>query len=165
LDFFDSENIIMTQPFQFANGQLAHNADDLLKLCEQFPSDAVNYLVREDLEKWLAYIGKTDIAQCATNARQDGSSDRQKLEIFLNKCHGLSPESTASTANNPLPANIVTDTTIPEKITLPSVVAAPENPQSTSTNVGHKTSSVEKKPSFFRVIAQLLINIFYRNKN
>ncbi len=155
----------MTEPFQFANGQLAHNADDLLKLCEQFPSDAVNYLVREDLEKWLAYIGKTDIALCATNARQASSSDRQKLEIFLNKCHGLSSESTASTATNPLPANTVTDNTIPEKITLPSVIAAPENPKSTSTNVDSKTSSAEKKPSFFRVIAQLLINIFYRNKN
>jgi hypothetical protein len=165
LDFFDSENIIMTQPFQFANGQLAHNADDLLKLCEQFPSDAVNYLVREDLEKWLTYIGKTDIAQCATNARQDGSSDRQKLEIFLNKCHGLSPESTASTANNPLPTNTVTDIAISETTTSPSVPPAPENPVSTSTNVASKTASTEEKPSFFKRIAQLLINIFYRNKN
>jgi hypothetical protein len=155
----------MTNPFQFANGQLAYNADELLNLCEQFPGDAINYLVREDLEKWLAYIGKTDIAECATNARQEAISDRQKLEIFLNKCHALSSESTASGATNPLPTNTVTGSAISETTTLPSVTPARENPASTSTNVASKTASTEKKPSFFKVIAQLLINIFYRNKN
>lgn len=155
----------MTEPFQFANGQLAHNADDLLKLCEQFPGDAVNYLVREDLEKWLAYIGKADIAQCATDARQDASGDRQKLEIFLNKCQALSSESTAPAATNPLPTNTATGIAISETTTSPSVPPAPENPVSTSTNVASKTASTEEKPSFFKIIAQLLINIFYRNKN
>lgn len=118
----------MTNPFQFANGQLAYNADDLLNLCEQFPGDAIDYLVREDLEKWLAYIGQTDIAQCATNARQEAAGDRQKLEIFLNRCHARSSETT-------------------EPDTTTSVATASE------------------KPSFFQVIAQLLISIFYRNKN
>ena len=52
----------MNQPFYFPDGRLANNADDLLELCQQYPDEATDYLVREDLEKWLAYIGSYDVA-------------------------------------------------------------------------------------------------------
>ncbi len=79
----------MTQPFYFPDGRLAHDANDLFELCQQYPDAGVNYLIRQDLEKWLAYIGNYDVAECAINARQTDLSDRQKLEEFLNKCHSL----------------------------------------------------------------------------
>jgi hypothetical protein len=79
----------MTDPFYFPDGRVANNAEDLLELCEQYPDDATGFLVRQDLEKWLAYIGDYDVAECAANARQIDVSDRQKLEDFLNKCHSL----------------------------------------------------------------------------
>lgn len=142
----------MTNPFQFPNGQLAHSAEDLLELCQQFPDDGVNYLVREDLEKWLAYIGKDDIAQCAASARQTSVDDRQKLEEFLNKCHALSsPESRDLTekAIKPEPTPVAVET--------PVVEAKPE-----PTPI---RKSTEKKPSFFKVVAGLIVNVLYRNKS
>ena len=80
---------MMTQPFYFPDGRLAHNAEDLLELCQQYPDEGTNFLVRHDLEKWLAYIGNYDVAECAANARQSELEDRQKLEEFLNKSHSL----------------------------------------------------------------------------
>jgi hypothetical protein len=98
----------MTQPFHFPDGRIANNAKDLLELCEQYPDDATGFLVRQDLEKWLAYIGDYDVAECAANARQIDVSDRQKLEDFLNKCHSL-------TAPQPVPS-AMTETKIEGEI-------------------------------------------------
>lgn len=138
----------MTQPFHFPNGQAANDAQDLLELCKQYPEDATGYLVRQDLEKWLAYIGNDDVAECAANARQIDVEDRQKLEEFLNRCHALTlpkpvpaaeaetkieenitvPESTATTIETP-PEKTVTSpsatTTEPLEVVTPSEEAAP----------------------------------------
>jgi hypothetical protein len=89
----------MNQPFHFPDGRLANNADDLLELCQQYPDRATEFLVRHDLENWLAYIGNYDLAECATNARQSDLEDRQKLEEFLNISHSL-------TMPKPVPAAI-----------------------------------------------------------
>ena len=86
--------LIMTEPFYFTNGQLAYNADDLMNLCRQFPGDGIYYLMREDLEKWLAYIGNIDLAQCATKARQATVDDRQRLEKFLSQCQSATAPAT-----------------------------------------------------------------------
>ena len=75
----------MTEPFIFSNGQIAHNAEDLIKLCQQFPDNSVGYLIREDFEKWLSYIGANKIAQYATEARQYSISDERKLDLFITK--------------------------------------------------------------------------------
>jgi hypothetical protein len=75
----------MAEPFIFANGQIAHNPEDLIKLCQQFPDDGVNYLLREDFEKWLSYIGANSIAQYATEARQASLANEQKLSSFIAK--------------------------------------------------------------------------------
>ena len=151
----------MTNPFHFPNGELAYSAEDLLELCQRFPDDGVNYLVREDLEKWLAYIGKEDIAQCAASARQTPLDDRQKLEEFLNKCHALSsPESRdlSKTSELEQPAVETTPEPAPVAVEQPVVETAPK-PAPTNT------SSTEKKPSFFKVVAKLIVNVLYRNKD
>ncbi len=161
----------MTQPFQFSNGQLAHNADDLLQLCQQFPDDGTNYLVREDLEKWLSYIGKDDIAQCATNARQTALEDRQKLEEFLDKCHALSSSAIEHSASE--------TSTDSEEVAKETNVAevkseATSKPQQVDAVKGSKNKEQEpsisptsngRKPSFFRIIARLIVNVLYRHKN
>ena len=162
----------MTEPFQFSNGQLARNGEDLIKLCQQFPDDATNYLVREDFEKWLVYIGETQFAQCAATARQIDSDARQKLETFVNRCQ-------VSVATPPLPAT----TTSPEVPTpAPStptnseptnkVAATPKATQATtvSTNSsinatdGPQTPPAEPTPespkvSLLAIISQFIYNI------
>ena len=176
----------MTNPFQFPNGQLAYSAEDLLELCQQFPDDGVNYLVREDLEKWLSYIGKEDIAQCAANARQTPLEDRQKLEEFLNKCHALSsPESRDIPEQKPEQTPVVEAKIEPTPVAVktPMVETKPSaedsanpitegspkrNPEPVVQAKSETASAVqptEEKPSFFKVIAGLIINVLYRDKN
>ena len=75
----------MAEPFIFSNGQIAYNAEDLIKLCQQFPDDSFGYLMREDFEKWLSYIGANKIARYASEARQNPVSDEQKLDLFIQK--------------------------------------------------------------------------------
>ncbi|MEN9869878.1 MAG: hypothetical protein RLZZ171_861 [Cyanobacteriota bacterium] len=180
----------MTEPFHFPDGRVANNAEDLLKLCEQYPDDATSFLVRQDLEKWLAYIGDYDIAECAANARQIELGDRQKLEDFLNKCHSL-------TAPQPVPSavteNIEENLSVPESVSTtiessPELIAnanvaesdaleaaeaslaeaiPPKKPESNQSAVKTSNSNAtnnEKKPSFFQVVAKFIVNILYRNK-
>lgn len=112
----------MNQPFYFPDGRSANNADDLFELCQQYPDEATNYLVREDLEKWLAYIGSYDLAECATNARQTELADRQKLEEFLNNSHSITTE--------PIVPAAVTETQIADNLTAPeSASTTPDVPQ------------------------------------
>ena len=172
----------MTQPFHFPNGQTANDAKDLLQLCKQYPDDATGYLVRQDLEKWLAYIGDDDVAECAANARQIDVDDRQKLEEFLNRCHSRTlpkPDPTPATETK-IEENITaseststTTETPPEKIVTnssPTIVesleaATPPKPPAAKTPVnGTAVDSEEKKPSFFHVVAKFIVKIFYRNK-
>ncbi|MDJ0571952.1 MAG: hypothetical protein QNJ53_23305 [Pleurocapsa sp. MO_192.B19] len=194
----------MTQPFHFPNGQLAHNAEDLLELCQQFPADGTNYLVREDLEKWLSYIGKDDIAQCAANARQTALEDRQKLEEFLTKCHALSSPETESSKAEPAeskdsvaiespvvetkeeqtsvitetpavetkesPTPAVTETPTAKSASNQSPVVKESSTRETPATKTPETSVVsastdEQKPSFFKAIARLIVNVLYRNKD
>ena len=101
----------MTEPFNFPDGRMANNAEDLLELCEQYPDEATGFLIGQDLEKWLAYIGSYEVAECAANARQSDTGDRQKLEDFLNRCHSL-------TEPKPVPAAVV-EPNIEDNMTLP----------------------------------------------
>ncbi len=161
----------MTQPFHFSNGQLAHNADDLLQLCQQFPDDGTNYLVREDLEKWLFYIGKDDIAQCATNARQTALEDRQKLEEFLDKCHALSSPAIEHSASKTFTESeeVANETNVAEieseATSKPQQVDAVKESQNKEQEPSISPTSDERKPSFFRIIARLIVNVLYRHKN
>lgn len=111
----------MNQPFYFPDGRLAKEADDLFELCQQYPDDATNYLVKGDLENWLAYIGSYELAECATNARQIESSDRQKLEEFLNRFRSV-------TSAQAIPA-AVTETQIEDNLTAPPTSPTPDVPQ------------------------------------
>lgn len=99
----------MSEPFQFSNGQRANNAKELLELCRQFPDDSSQYLVREDFEKWLAYIGEPELARYASQARQTNLEARQKLEEFVSKCKNpnKSPSTEEKLAIEQRPGNFV----------------------------------------------------------
>ena len=130
----------MTQPFHFPDGRVANNAQDLLELCEQYPDDATGFLLRQDLEKWLAYIGSYDLAECAANARQIEMSDRQKLEDFLHKCHSL-------IAPKPVPEAVV-ETNIADNLTAPeSASNAPETPQAAVEEATQAEQIVDSAPT------------------
>jgi hypothetical protein len=181
----------MTDPFYFPDGKIANNAQDLLNLCEQYPDDATNFLVRQDLEKWLAYIGDYDIAECAANARQIELGDRQKLEDFLNKCHSLTaPQPVPSAATDNFEENSSVPKSIPTTIeSSPELIAnanvaesqaleaaevslaeaiPPKQPEpeqsSVKTAVNSNATHGEEKLSFFQVVAKFIVNILYRNK-
>ena len=97
----------MTEPFIFSNGQVAHSAEDLIEICQQSPEDSLGYLLREDFEKWLAYIGAEEVAKYATEARQADVTDEQKINLLISKTQPQTePElatPTASTETNTKP--------------------------------------------------------------
>jgi hypothetical protein len=96
----------MAEPFRFSDGQLAYSVEDLVKLCKRSPSESINYLMRADFEKWLAYIGKTDLAQITQTIRQEQLSDSEKLEQFLAKCKlAVTGKSQTITSNQPVQSN------------------------------------------------------------
>jgi hypothetical protein len=134
----------MTEPFHFPDGRVANNSEDLLKLCEQYPDDATSFLVRQDLEKWLAYIGSHEVAECAANARQIDVGDRQKLEDFLNKCHSLTapqPVPSAVTETN-LEEDIEENLSVPESVS-PTIETAPEQIANANVAESEALESVE----------------------
>ncbi|MEO0836169.1 MAG: hypothetical protein AAFY16_09320 [Cyanobacteria bacterium J06642_3] len=169
----------MTEPFHFPDGRLANDAKDLLELCKQYPDEATNFLVREDLEKWLAYIGDYEAAECATNARQTDFGDRQKLEEFLNRCHSLTvqqpvpaavPE-TKTDANPTVPTPTEPETSpespvvsVPSAPTESVVAPTPPQPAIVTTPANSTVTDNEEKPSFFQVVAKFIMKILYRNK-
>ena len=75
----------MTEPFRFSNGQQANNVEDLIKICQDFPREGINYLNRGDLENWLTYLGEVNFSQKAKQAREAAVSDEEKLKQFLTK--------------------------------------------------------------------------------
>lgn len=175
----------MTQPFHFPHGRVANNVQDLLELCEQYPDDATGFLIRQDLEKWLAYIGSHDVAEFAINARQVAASDRQQLEAFLNKCHAAtaskpSPEAVVEsvppaekvvdTANAEAESpEVVTPTTQSEADTPVVETAAdtqdplPSQQVTTNTPASPNSTTQQTKPSFFQVVAKFIVGIIERN--
>ena len=177
----------MIQSFQFLDGKVANSTQELLELCQQYPDRATNFLINQDLEKWLAYIGDYKIAECAVNVRQIEMSDRQKLEEFIERCRAI-------TAPQAVPA-AVTQTNIKDNLTPPDSAAPidkiPQQPfqglkvDSATATVTKSTEAVtpkppailveepEKetlnspqangkgKPSFLQVVATLIIKILY----
>ena len=79
----------MTEPFKFSDGQLAYTAEELLSLCKQFPTESLDFLMREDFEKWLNYIGKSDLATKAQQVRQASLSDGDRIKQFITQCQPI----------------------------------------------------------------------------
>ena len=76
----------MTEPFKFSDGQLAYTAEELISLCQKSPAESLDYLMREDFEKWLDYIGKSDLAAKARQIRQASLADGDRIKQFISQC-------------------------------------------------------------------------------
>ena len=171
----------MNQPFHFPDGRVANDAKELLELCQQYPDDATGFLVRQDLENWLAYIGNYEVAECATNARQAAVDDRQKLEEFISRYHSLTEPKPVPAAvpetdikdNLTAPESAATITNIPEKSPEKPAVERPassksladatppkQTVQAAKSAVDSQPTDTEEKPSFFQVVAKLFVRIF-----
>ncbi|ELS01588.1 hypothetical protein Xen7305DRAFT_00012920 [Xenococcus sp. PCC 7305] len=97
----------MTEPFKFSDGQLAYTAEELFSLCQKSPDESLNYLMREDFEKWLNYIGKSDLAAKVGQIRQASLSDGDRIKQFISQFQTSSvptqksSPTTTSTASKP----------------------------------------------------------------
>ncbi len=125
----------MTEPFKFSDGQLAYTVEELISICQKSPSESLEYLMREDFEKWLDYIGKSDLAAKARQVRQASLSDDDRIKQFITQCQGVSistkelspktPTSDVSKPEVPTPATAVETTTAATatEFTAPSTAA------------------------------------------
>jgi hypothetical protein len=99
----------MSEPFKFSDGQLAYNLEDLVKLCQQSPRDGINYLKRADFEKWLDYIGKTELAKSAKKIRESSLNDSESLNQFLTNCQQIMTSPKAKLEEKPKPFQNIID--------------------------------------------------------
>jgi WD40 repeat protein len=99
------------QPFIFGEGQQANTVEDLVRLCERLPENAIYYLLRGDFEKWLDYIGESRAALCAKELRQANAPDKERLRRFIHSCafngeassiNGTNTYETAKTFEGPM---------------------------------------------------------------
>lgn len=79
----------MTEPFKFANGQIAYNVTDLVNICRNFPDDSLEYLNRGDFEGWLEYIGQSSLAQEALTIRESDLANQERLDKFITTCQAV----------------------------------------------------------------------------
>ncbi len=92
----------MTEPFKFSDGQLASTAEELISLCQKSPAESLDYLMREDFEKWLNYIGRSDLAAKAQQVRQAAIPDSDRIKQFITQCQTTpvaAKKSTSTTAD------------------------------------------------------------------
>lgn len=70
-------------PFIFRGGEQARNITELVRVCENKPSDAVWHLESGHFEPWLVSIGQPALAQAATMARQATGGATERLKQFI----------------------------------------------------------------------------------
>ena len=122
----------MTEPFKFSDGQLAYTVEELISICQKSPSESLEYLMREDFEKWLDYIGKSDLAAKARQVRQASLSDGDRIKQFITQCQSISVPTQKSSSKTITPdvskskATVApTATKVPTAPTAATVPAAP----------------------------------------
>ncbi|MEM9276695.1 MAG: hypothetical protein AAGA80_27710 [Cyanobacteria bacterium P01_F01_bin.143] len=92
----------MTEPFKFSDGQLAYTAEELISLCQKSPDESCEYLMKQDFEKWLNYIGKSDLAVLAAQVRQASLPNSDRIKQFITQYQSISisaPKSSSKTAD------------------------------------------------------------------
>jgi hypothetical protein len=72
-------------PFYFRNGKSAQTVEELVRVCEDAPTDALYHFTSGHFEPWLGYIGRPDLAKAAAQARQAGGMPIYNLVSFLDQ--------------------------------------------------------------------------------
>ena len=90
------------KPFIFRNGEQAFSIAELLNIAQKLPQEGIYFLMSEDFEKWLKYIGQNGFAEVAASARQSPYTPEPRLHHFVQTCLSIlssshSKENTMST--------------------------------------------------------------------
>ncbi len=120
----------MPEPFRFSSGHLAHTVADLIGVCHQSPQEVISYLKSGDFEKWLAYIGETEISKKVEELRKILFIEEEQLKQFIQV---LQPPETSATETIETEQSLET----PETTTI-------EEPETEQSLEKPKTSSIEK---------------------
>ena len=119
----------MPEPFRFSSGHLAHTVADLIGVCHQSPQEVISYLKSGDFEKWLAYIGETEISKKVEELRKILFIEEEQLKQFIQV---LQPPETSATETIETEQSLETPET--------STIEEPETEQSLETT---ETSAIE----------------------
>ena len=132
----------MTEPFNFSDGQSASTVEELISLCQKFPSESLEYLMREDFEKWLDYVGKSDAAAKARQIRQASLSDSDRIKQFITQCQSTLVEAIKSSPKTP-----TTDVSKSEATVAPTATAVPTAPTATAVPTASTATKVPTTPT------------------
>ena len=119
----------MPEPFRFSSGHLAHTVADLIGVCHQSPQEVISYLKSGDFEKWLAYIGETEISKKVEELRKILFIEEEQLKQFIQV---LQPPETSATETIETEQSLETPET--------SAIETPETEQYLETS---ETSAIE----------------------
>lgn len=72
-----------TNPFVFRGGGQARDLQELVRLCEAKPQDAIWHLESGHFEPWLTAIGRPDLTRAANTIKQQTGTSPQRLKWFL----------------------------------------------------------------------------------
>lgn len=79
------------QPFYFRSGEVAHNLQQFVQLCEKHWHEATNHLSQGHFENWLSSIGRGDLALAARHAVRAAPDANAALELFLQCTRMVAP--------------------------------------------------------------------------
>ena len=90
----------MPEPFRFNSGHVAYTVADLIGVCDQSPQEIIYHLKRGDFEKWLAYIGETEIAKKVEEVSKLSVTEEELLKQFIEVLQPPQPENTISESSS-----------------------------------------------------------------
>ena len=148
----------MTEPFKFSDGQSAYTVEELIPLCQKYPSESLEYLMRGDFEKWLDYIGKSDLAAKVSQIRQGSISDGDRIKQFITQCQSVS----ISTKELPpkTPTSEVSKPEVPAAPTAAEVPAAPTAAKVPATSTAAKVPTAPTATKKTNPLASLFQKLF-----
>ena len=135
----------MPEPFRFSSGHLAHTVADLIGVCHQSPQEVISYLKSGDFEKWLAYIGETEISKKVEELRKILFIEEEQLKQFIQV---LQPPETSATETIETEQSLETpetsaiETTETEQYLETSETSAIETPE--TSEVAEESKEAEK---------------------
>ena len=138
----------MTEPFNFSNGQSASTVEELISLCQESPAESLGYLMREDFERWLDYIGESDFAAKARQIRQASLPDSDRIKQFIAQCQSISVPSQKSSPTTTTPDANKSEATVATTATkAPAATTVAKVPAATTAAKVPATSTATKVPA------------------
>ena len=140
----------MPEPFRFSSGHLAHTVADLIGVCHQSPQEVISYLKSGDFEKWLAYIGETEISKKVEELRKILFIEEEQLKQFIQV---LQPPETSATETIETEQSLET----PETSTIeePETEQYLETPETSAIETPETSEVAEESKEAEKIIAPI----------